>query len=102
MILLASFVNFLRYNDYPLLRPEVGLIALALLVLAACVGFVHCTQRSLGQAMLDMLLVFLMVNQNGGGFIYSAAAAAAVLHCIGDAASCLCSAWMRRSRWSAV
>ena len=46
LILLASFVNFLRYNNYPLLRAEVALIVLGMLVLAAAVGFVHRRERS--------------------------------------------------------
>lgn len=76
LILLASFVNFLRYNNYPLLRPEIALIATAMLALAGGIGLLHRSQRPLGQAILDALLVFLIVNQNGGELIYSAVAAA--------------------------
>lgn len=77
-ILLASLVNFLRFNDYPLLRPEIALIAFGLLALAALFGWIHSAQRPLGQAALDMLLVLLVVDQNGASFAFAAATAALV------------------------
>jgi hypothetical protein len=77
LILLASFVNFLRYNNYPLLRAEVALIVLGMLVLAAAVGFVHRRERRIGKALLDAVLVYFVVDQNGG-FAISAGAAAIV------------------------
>lgn len=87
-ILLASFANFLRYNAYPLLKPEIALIALAMLVLAAVVGWFHQNRGRTGQAVLDMLLVMFVVNQNGATIPMAVAIAAVVL---------AISIWLKRS-----
>ena len=74
-VILASMVNFLQFNRYPVLSVEVAIVLCGILALALVVGFVHHRQRALGQAILESLLIFFVVDQNGG----SAAAALAAL-----------------------
>ena len=63
-LLLASLANFLRYNGYPYLRPEVGLVVLGLLALAVAMAFFYQAQRQWGRSFLEGLLAALFVDLN--------------------------------------
>lgn len=77
-IICASLFNFLRFNHYPFLRIEVGLVVTSLLALTFVIGILYQGQQRVGKAILEGLLVFLMLDQNGAGAPYSALAAAAI------------------------
>lgn len=76
VVLVASLVNFLRFNDYSLFTPEVGLVVLALCGAAVGVGLLHGAGR-LGRAAADGLLVFLAVDLNTDLWLVAMAAGAA-------------------------
>jgi hypothetical protein len=60
----ASLANFLQYNDYPLLRPEVALVATGLILLAGVAAVLYARMSRLGRAALEGLLVFLALDLN--------------------------------------
>jgi len=78
-VLLASLVNFLAYQHYPLLRPEIGIVVLALLALAAAVGFVYAVSGPLVRLLLQIYLVVVAVDLNTDGFVAVAAAVAILI-----------------------
>jgi len=79
LVLLASLVNLLRHNLYPLLSAEVGLVALGILLIAALAASLYRAMGALGRALLDGLLVFLAVDLNADSLIAAAAAGAAAI-----------------------
>ncbi len=76
LVLLASLVNLLRHNLYPLLGAEVGLVALGILLLAALAAALYRAMGRLGRALLEGLLVFLAVDLNADSLAVAAAAGA--------------------------
>jgi hypothetical protein len=56
LVLVASLANYLNHNAYPLLTPEAGLVAAALIVAAAAAGFVYAASGPLGRTLLEVLL----------------------------------------------
>jgi hypothetical protein len=60
----ASIVNFLDHNQYPVFRPEIGLIAGGLLCLSAAMAFFYVEQRQWGRSFLEGLLALLFVDLN--------------------------------------
>lgn len=65
--LIASFVNFLTYNDYPLGRPEVAIGVLGLLALAAALGLLCSRLTKREQTLLSALFLALIVEMNFDG-----------------------------------
>jgi hypothetical protein len=63
-VLLASLVNFLGHNEYPLLRPEIGLVILVLVAIAVAVGLLYAVVGDLGRAVLQLMLAFLALDLN--------------------------------------
>src|SRR5690606_33066037 len=63
-MLLAALFNLLNYNDYPLLTPEVGLVALVLVVIATGAGFLHQLAPRLSFA-FTAALVLIGFSLNG-------------------------------------
>lgn len=64
MVLTASLANFLRFNDYPLLSPEVAWIILGFVAIAALAAWAYRGSERLGRALLEGLLVFLAIDLN--------------------------------------
>jgi hypothetical protein len=63
-VLVGSLLNFLNYNDYPLLTPEVA-IALGALVAAACLlAVAHRFAGRLGRYLMDIALLYLALDLN--------------------------------------
>lgn len=77
-ILCASLANFLSYNAYPYFRPEVGLVAGTLLLVAAIMAPFYCAQRQWGRSVLEGLLAALFVDLNSSSLALALAAGAAV------------------------
>jgi hypothetical protein len=73
VILLASLINFLRFNDYPRFTPEVGLVGLALCGAAAAIGLLAAAGRA-GRAAAEGLLLFLAVDINTDLWLVAVAA----------------------------
>ena len=63
-VLGASLANFLHYHDYPLLRPEVTVVATGIVLVAALVALLYAAFSPLGRACLEALLVFLAIDLN--------------------------------------
>lgn len=63
-LLWASLANYVTHNQYPLLRPEVGLVALALLILSALVALLFIGQRQWVRSFFEGLLAALFVDLN--------------------------------------
>jgi hypothetical protein len=63
-VLLASLVNFLGHNEYPLFRPEIGLVVLALVAIAVAVGLLYAFVGDLGRAVLQLMLVYVALDLN--------------------------------------
>ena len=78
-VLAASFLNFLRYHEYPLLTPEVGLVGLGLVALALLVGLLYRGCGRGARALFEGLLVFLAVELNAAHSGYAALAGLAVV-----------------------
>jgi hypothetical protein len=78
-VLIASLVNFLAYQQYPLLRPEIGIVVAALLAVAALVGAVYGASGHLVRALLQIYLVVVAVDLNTDGLAAIAAAVAILL-----------------------
>lgn len=64
LVLLASLLNLLLFNRYPLLTAEVGLLVLMIIAAAAIMVPIYAGQRWLGKAVLAGLLAFLAVDLN--------------------------------------
>jgi hypothetical protein len=78
-IIIASYLNFLRFNEYPLLRPEVLIVAASIFILTILIALLHQSQKTLGRAILEGLLIFFILDQNGAGILYSALAGAIII-----------------------
>jgi hypothetical protein len=67
-LLMATFVNFVRHNDYPLLRPEIAIVALGLIAIAGAAACLYCGQRPWGRSFMEGLLaaVFTDLNSDHG------------------------------------
>jgi hypothetical protein len=82
VVLLASLLNFLNHNKYPLFSAEVGLVVLALLTAS---GVVFALYRSVGRGgrlLLQILLLFLGIDLNfdlDAGLAFVAAVAAVIV-----------------------
>ena len=63
-LLWASLVNFLVYNDFPVLRPEALTVAAALFALCGLMALFYKGQRRWGRALLEGLLALLFVDLN--------------------------------------
>ena len=63
-LLWASLANFITHNDYPILRPEIGFIALGLVALSALVALMYVGQRQWLRSFLEGLLAALFVDLN--------------------------------------
>ena len=72
-ILCASLANFLNYNDYPLLRPEVGIVTAGMLGIAAALAVFYVAQRQWGRSFLEGLLALLFVDLNTDSFLLACA-----------------------------
>src|SRR5687768_3733956 len=67
LVLLASLINFLTHNDYPLLRLEVGMVVVAVSGTAVIVGLIYAGGEKIGRALLQILLVYLAFDLNFDG-----------------------------------
>ena len=67
LVLLASLLNFLNYNDYPLLRPEVWIVAGLLLLVAALSGIAYGAAGGVPRILLDILIAYLALDLNFDG-----------------------------------
>ena len=77
-VLGATLTNFLTHNQYPVFRPEVGIIVTALLLLCAGMAFFHRAQRQWGRSFLEGLLAALFVDLNTDSMLLVVAVAAGV------------------------
>ncbi|HEY9091503.1 sulfatase-like hydrolase/transferase [Parasphingorhabdus sp.] len=78
-IIFASYVNFLRFNEYPLLRYEVLIVTVGILALTTLISLLHRSQEALGRSILEGFLVFFVFDQNNAGILYSTLAGATVI-----------------------
>ena len=78
MLLLASLANFIDYNAYPYLRPEIGLIAFGALAIAALMASFYLGQRQWGRSFLEGLLVALFIDLNSTSLTIAVAGGFAV------------------------
>ena len=67
LVLLASLLNFLNYNDYPLLRPEVCIVAGLLLLVATLSGIASWASGGVPRILLDILVAYLALDLNFDG-----------------------------------
>ena len=77
-LLWASLANFITHNDYPVLRPEIGLVALLCVVIAFMVTPIYLGQRQWGRSFLEGLLGALFVDLNSNSVAATVAAGVAV------------------------
>lgn len=69
LVLTASFANFLNYNEYPLARPEVGLVVLMLSLVAGAAGLVYWAAGRRLRVVLDVALAFAAFDLNFDGTV---------------------------------
>ena len=79
VVLLASLLNYLNHNSYPVLSPEVGLVAAGLIMLAVCVAAVYVASGKVSRTLLEFLLVYVALDLNFDGIGVFLGAAGAVL-----------------------
>lgn len=77
-LLLASLANFLVSNDYPILRLEVLLVAIAFVLLSAVAALVYMILPRWGRSLLEGLLAALFVELNTTSLPLAIAAGVAV------------------------
>lgn len=82
LVLAASLLNLLLFNNYPLFTTEVVLLIAAVIAIASIMVPVYTGQRRWGKALLAGLLTFLAVDLNTDSF-----AAAAILGIAASVAS---------------
>src|SRR5690606_10408141 len=75
----ASFFNFLSYNEYPLARPEVGLVVLILAVVAGATGILYWASGRWLRMLLDVVLAFAAFDLNFDGTVVVVAAMASAI-----------------------
>lgn len=78
-ILLASLVNFLIFNDYPLLRADVLIVAGGMAGACALMALLYPGQRPLVRAAMEGFLVGLVVDLNADGEILAVGAGVATM-----------------------
>ncbi len=69
LVLVASFLNFITSNDYPVIRPEVGVSITILVCLALLVGAYYGATGKFGKAILELTLLFIAIDLNFDGYI---------------------------------
>ncbi len=80
LVLTASLVNYLKYNNYPLLTPEVGLIAAMLALVAIVIGLLYAGAGNFGRPLLEVILIYIAFDLNfDGPIVYVGALATAIL-----------------------
>ncbi|HEX2135924.1 MAG TPA: hypothetical protein VHG30_08455, partial [Microvirga sp.] len=67
LVLIASLVNFLRHNEYPLFRLEVGIVVIGLFGLSLLVGLIYAGAGKYGRGLLQVLLVYVALDLNFDG-----------------------------------
>jgi hypothetical protein len=73
--LLASLLNFLNHNQYPLLTPEVALVAAGLVAAATGIAIVYAVAPPIVRVVLDVVVIYLALDLNFDGLIAGLAAA---------------------------
>jgi hypothetical protein len=68
-MLLASFVSYLRYHDYPLWRGEVAFIVAGFLIISAIMAEAYVRLNAWGRAVLLGLLFLMAFDINGDNLI---------------------------------
>ena len=63
-LLSGSLANFLSYNQYPYLRPELGLLALGLIGVSASIGILYAALSRFGRPLIEGLLAAWFVDFN--------------------------------------
>jgi hypothetical protein len=63
-VVAATVTNFLAYNGYPLIRPEVGVLAAGTLVMTMVMACLYAGQRQWGRSLLEAVLAGLFVDFN--------------------------------------
>jgi hypothetical protein len=64
LLLAASLVNFLMYDKYPMLRPEIFAAFLALALFCALMAFIYARVGIWGRRLLDVLLIAFVIDLN--------------------------------------
>ncbi len=67
LVLIASFVNFITSNDYPVFQVEVGISVAILSCVALLVGTVYGVTGKLGRVILELTLLFIAIDLNFNG-----------------------------------
>lgn len=68
-VMAASLVNFLNHNEYPLLRPEVGLVLGLLLAVVVLAGLAYAGGGRISRTVLQVVLVYLALDLNFDGLV---------------------------------
>lgn len=79
LVLTACLVNFLRFQHYPLLKPEVGLVVLGIAALATLMAMIYQRMSLAGRSALEALLIMLAVDFGSSRLLFGLLAAAAAL-----------------------
>lgn len=73
-VLAASLINFLNHNQYPILRPEIGLLAAALLIGVLVMAILYAHSGRIVRMVLQILLVCVALDLNFDGLVVPIAA----------------------------
>ena len=77
-ILSASLANFLSYNSYPYLRPEIGLLMIGVLGVAGAIAILYAFLPRTGRCLIEGLLAAWFVDLNTDSIPLIVAAGVAV------------------------
>jgi len=69
VVMASSLINFLNHNQYPLLRPEIGLLAAALLAIVLLMGLLYAAGGRIVRMVLQVLLVYVALDLNFDGLL---------------------------------
>ncbi|HEX5780106.1 MAG TPA: hypothetical protein VFY21_14790, partial [Xanthobacteraceae bacterium] len=75
-VMAASLVNFLNHNQYPLLRPEVGILFAVLSAIVVAMGLLYAASGRIVRTILQIALICIALDLNFDGFIVPVAAVA--------------------------
>lgn len=78
-VMAASLINFLNHNQYPLLRPEVGLVAALLLAGVLLMAVVYACGGRIVRMVLQVLLIYIALDLNFDGLLVPLAAVGAAV-----------------------
>ena len=82
-LLTASLLNFLNYNDYPLIRGDVGIVIGSIGAISLLISLLYKSQRDWARAFLEGLFVFAILELNSAPTLISFGAGAVIFLALG-------------------